>query len=231
MTATITEPGVYQIPEDDYHADPVIGGSLSSTGARKLLPPSCPALYRHWADNPEQTSKEFDVGHAAHAQVLGTGPEIAVLDYDSWRTNAVKADAEEARAAGKVPLLAKEHAPLAGMVAALRAHPWTSQILAPGTGVAEQTLIWRDGESGVWCRARLDHIHHRQPGRRLVVVDYKTTVSAAPEDLDRTIYRYGYHVQAAHYLDAVQALGLAPDGVLYLLIFQEKTAPYLPTVV
>ena len=35
MTAPgITEPGVYDIPATAYHRDPVVGGSLSSTGAR-----------------------------------------------------------------------------------------------------------------------------------------------------------------------------------------------------
>jgi len=37
----ITEPGVYALPADVYHADPVAGGSLSSSGAKKLL--ACPA--------------------------------------------------------------------------------------------------------------------------------------------------------------------------------------------
>ena len=32
--------GVYDIPEDLYHRDPVPGGSLSCSGAKKLLPPS-----------------------------------------------------------------------------------------------------------------------------------------------------------------------------------------------
>ncbi|MBO0827768.1 MAG: hypothetical protein J2P24_08300 [Streptosporangiales bacterium] len=49
----ITEPGVYNLPAAVYHADPVPGGSLSQSGAKKLLPPSCPALYRYWADHPE----------------------------------------------------------------------------------------------------------------------------------------------------------------------------------
>ncbi|MGW9447058.1 hypothetical protein, partial [Bacillus mobilis] len=55
MTATdertlsaITRPGVYDgIPEAVYHRDPVPGGSLSSSGARKLLAPSCPALFKY----------------------------------------------------------------------------------------------------------------------------------------------------------------------------------------
>ena len=37
MTAIITKPGVYDLPEDDYHADPVPDWSLSASGAKLLL--------------------------------------------------------------------------------------------------------------------------------------------------------------------------------------------------
>jgi hypothetical protein len=64
---TITGPGVYdQVPEHVYHADPIPGGSLSSSGARKLLAPSCPALFKHDQDNPQPHKKTFDIGTAAH---------------------------------------------------------------------------------------------------------------------------------------------------------------------
>ena len=37
MTAIITKPGIYEMPEDDYHADPVPDWSLSASGAKLLL--------------------------------------------------------------------------------------------------------------------------------------------------------------------------------------------------
>jgi hypothetical protein len=41
----ITKPGIYPgVPDEVYHADPVEGGSLSSTGARKIL--DCPAKFK-----------------------------------------------------------------------------------------------------------------------------------------------------------------------------------------
>jgi hypothetical protein len=228
---TVAGPGVYDIPADAYHRDPVPGGSLSSTGARKLLPPSCPALFRHWLDHGEAPRADYDFGHAAHTRVLGSGPEVELLDYDNWRTNEVKAKAEAARAAGKVPMLTKEYAPIAGMVTALAAHPVASAVLAPGRGRTEQTLVWTDADTGVPCRAMLDHLPYPVAGRRLIVADYKTCLSAAPDDLGRVISKLGYHVQATHYLDGVQALGLAPAGAAFVFVFQEKTPPYLVTVV
>jgi hypothetical protein len=53
--ALITEPGVYDIAEDHYHADPVPGGSLSNSGAKKLLPPSCPAKFAYEREHPPQS--------------------------------------------------------------------------------------------------------------------------------------------------------------------------------
>src|SRR4051794_7548534 len=114
MTATlertvITEPGVYDIDDVTYHADPVPDGSLSSSGARKLLPPSCPAIFKYERDNPPASTKTFDLGHAAHKLCLGVGPDVVEVEADSWRTNAAKDRGEEIRAAGGVPLLTAEY--------------------------------------------------------------------------------------------------------------------------
>src|SRR2546421_646443 len=88
---TITEPGLYEdLSVETYHADPVPVGSLSSSGARKLLPPGCPALFAYEREHPPEPTATFDLGHAAHKMVLGVGPEVVKIDADNWRTNAVK---------------------------------------------------------------------------------------------------------------------------------------------
>jgi hypothetical protein len=167
----IDQPGVYDIPADVYHSDPVAGGSLSSSGARKLLPPSCPALFRHWADEGQEHKATFDLGHAAHAEVLGVGAPLAVVDADDWRTKAAKQQRDTAYAAGATPLLRNDYEQVHAMAAALRAHPVAGSLFTPGTGRAEQTLVWRDDEFGVWRRAMLDWLTESNGG--LVVVDYK----------------------------------------------------------
>ncbi len=73
-------PGVYDIPEGAYFADP----ALSCSGAKLLLPPSCPALFRYRQDHPEHKDV-FDFGSAAHKMVLGAGPPIALVDAPDWR--------------------------------------------------------------------------------------------------------------------------------------------------
>jgi hypothetical protein len=226
--APILEPGVYTIPEAVYHADPVPGGSLSSTGARKILPPSCPALFRHEQLNGRPEKRQFDFGHAAHSLVLGVGAPLAVVDADDWRTKSAKEQRDAAYAAGHTPILAGEHEQVLGMAAALRDHPIASALFDSERGTAEQSLFWRDDTYEAWLRARLDWLPCASEGR-MILGDYKTCISAEPKAIAKSIGNYGYHQQGAWYIDIVKALGLAEE-VAFVFVFQEKTAPYLVTV-
>ena len=60
----ITEPGVYTMDEADYHADPVPGGSLSCSGAKKLL--ACPARFAYDREHPPAPTPAMELGTAAH---------------------------------------------------------------------------------------------------------------------------------------------------------------------
>lgn len=224
----ITEPGVYQLTDAEYFADPVPGGSLSSSGARRLLPPSCPALFDYERQHGEGHKRTWDIGHAAHLMVLGTGPELVVIDATDYRTKAAQEAQAAARADGKVPLLVAEHAKVREMAAALRAHPFAGALLNPEYGTAEQSLFWFDEEFGIWRRARPDFI--RTGGKRVLVADYKSTSSAEPAAIARSVANYGYHRQHPWYLDGIAALDIDPDAA-FVFVFQEKTPPYLVTVV
>lgn len=226
----ITEPGVYEISDADYHSDPVEGGSLSSTGARRLLPPSCPAKFRWLADNPEQHTNAFDLGKAAHCLLLGAGPGLVQIDAENYKTAKAQQQRDDAYAAGAVPVLPKEYIQTVAMVDALRAHPDASALFAPGAGRPEQTLVWPDRRTGIMRRARLDYLPYSVPGARMLVPDFKTCKSAEPSAINKAIYDYGYHMQGDWYTDGVFELGLA-SSVAFMLIFQEKTPPYVVTVV
>lgn len=230
-TGLITESGVYDIPSDVYHHDPVPGGSLSSSGARLLLPPNCPALYRHRVDNPAPPKRVFDFGHAAHKEVLGVGPELVVVDAPDWRTKAAREARDTAYEAGSVPLLFDEYDQVQQMAAAIRRHPVASVLFNPERGRAEQSLFWVDPETGVWRRARLDWLPDNiSDAGRLIIPDYKTAASGDLRAIQRAIHAHGYHQQNAWYQDAVVALQLAEQAA-FVFVFQEKTAPYLVTVV
>jgi hypothetical protein len=219
-------PGVYDIPAEEYHADRT---SLSSSGARKLLPPSCPALFKWEQDHGQPTKATFEFGTAAHQMVLGSGPELVVVDRERWDTNAVKAEVAAIREAGAVPLKPSQMAEIKAMAEALRAHPLAAALLDPQYGKPEQSLFWRDPESGVNCRCRLDWLPVSDDGRMLVP-EYKSCINASLKAFERSVAEYRYDQQAEWNTDGLRRLGLA-DDVQFLFIAQEKTAPYLVNVI
>lgn len=224
----VTEPGVYDLPADEYHRDPVPGGSLSQSGAKRILPPGCPALFRYVADHGQPTTAAFDFGHAAHREVLGAGAELAVVDAADWRTKAAREQRDEAYATGQTPVLVDDYEQVLTMAAAIRAHPLAGALFDRTAGEPERALFWRTGP--VWRRALLDWLPVQPDDRRMVIGDYKTCRSADPEKLQRAIADYGYHQQADWYLDGVKTLGLAREDAAFVFVFQEKTPPYLVTV-
>jgi hypothetical protein len=116
------------------------------------------------------------------------------------------------------------------MAEAVRQHPIAGPLFAPAAGRAEVSLFWEDRVTAVRRRARLDWLRTPETGRRLIVPDYKTTVDASPRGIEKSVGNLNYHQQAAWYLDAVHACGLAPDGAAFIFVLQEKTAPYVVTV-
>ena len=229
MTAVaekITKPGIYPgVPDEVYHADPVEGGSLSSTGARAVQ--DCPAKFHYERSHPRPPKREFDLGHAAHHLVLGVGPRLEVIDAMDFKTKAAREERDAAYAAGAVPLLPHEYDQVEEMAAVLRAHR-TAAALLGGAMQFELTLVWQDVQTGVMCRARIDCLTRAANGR-ILIVDYKTARSSRPDDIRKAVHERGYHQQTDWYSDGVMELGIAQNP-LPLLIFQEKTPPYVVTV-
>lgn len=224
MTATEAPaevvPGVYDIPAELYHSDPIPGGSLSSTGARRLT--DCPARFKYFLDHPEPYKPEFEFGTAAHTVILGNGPELVVVDADKWNTNETKARVAAIRAAGNVPLKAEARQRIDDMAEALARHPEASDLLVPGSGLAEQSLFWE--EDGIWRRSRIDWLRPEE------IVDYKSARSVNPQQLEKAVHEYGYHQQQEFYRDGAAALGLLRRDAPFKFICQEKQPPYLVTV-
>jgi hypothetical protein len=224
----ITEPGIYDIPEADYHRDPVPGGSLSASGAKKLL--ACPAKFDWQRRNPPQPSAAMEFGTAVHTLVLGRGARIAVVDAKSWQTKAAQEAGEQARAEGRPALLAGDFLKAQAMADAVRAHPVAGRLFDPAHGDAERSIFWADELTGVWLRSRLDWLPHPPgSGRRLIIGDLKTCVSASKSALSKAVANFGYHVQAAFYTSAVRAMGMDDDPA-FIFVFAEKEPPYPVTL-
>jgi hypothetical protein len=250
--AEITEPGVYEIDEETYFGS---GHALSCSGAKLLLDPSCPAKFFWQQDHPVYKDV-FDYGSAAHRVVLGSGPGIEVIDAahirrmadsaddpkvmklyaetaakgdpDAWTTSAAKAAKAAARAAGKIAMLRHDYGRVIEMADAIRRHPLANALLNPEYGHAEQSLYWRDPESDILLRCRLDVLRDKVGGD-LFIPDYKTAASAHPEKFARSAADYGYHMQDAWYGDGARVLGY--QNPRFLFVVQEKDPPYLVSVV
>jgi hypothetical protein len=225
----VREPGVFEIDEALYHRDPVKGGSLSYSGAKKLLAEGGPELYAYEREHPPEPSREMEAGTAAHREVLGTGQELVEVRAENWRKDATKEEADEARKAGKLPLLTKELATVRAMAARLREHERASQLLAQ-PGRAEMSAFWPDPAYGIWWRCRWDHMPEPDPRYRPVIADYKTTDKggAAPAKFARAVVDFRYYMQAHVYSAGYTAMfaGRIPAPPGYALIAQERTPPY-----
>jgi hypothetical protein len=229
---TITEPCVVAGMTDAvYHADPVAGGSLSSTGARTVL--KSPARFQ-WdlAHRVEKTV--YDVGHAAHAKILGIGS--SVIEYPAEHLTpsgnvstkgATVLWASEQRAAGLVPVTPGQITDVDAMAEAVLAYLPAREILER-PGQSEVSLFAPDPETGVWLRARIDRLDDEGPGET-VASDLKTTTDADPEEFSRDVATYGYDVQQAHYELALR-LARGDEEIAFQFICVEKTAPHLVSV-
>jgi PDDEXK-like domain of unknown function (DUF3799) len=225
-TLPVHEAGLYDdIPDDAYHRS----HALSSSGARKLLPPSCPARYKWDRDNGQAPKAAWDFGKAAHAHLLGVGAPVVRVDADNWRSKKAQEAQQAAYDEGRTPVLEREWQQVIGMADAVRAHPIASALLEPDGGRPEVSAFWEDPQYDIWRRIRLDWLPDTDGGR-LIVPDYKSCQSADPRSIAKSVASFGYHVQEAFYRDGLQALEVAED-VAFVFIFQEKTAPYLITVV
>lgn len=215
----------------DYHADPADVPSLSRSIAHLL----CTATPRHaWAAHPKlnpfyapRETAAFDLGTVAHALLL-EGNDVAVaVPFADWRTNDAKAARDEVRAAGRIPLLETHAAEVASMVDAAREqianHHADPPLLADGR--AEIGAVWTD-DGGVTCRALIDWLRDDLAA----IDDYKTTSRLATRDQwSRSLFGYGYDVQAAFYIRAVEQLtGVAPR---FRWIVQETAPPFLLSVI
>lgn len=222
----IDKQGLYpDIPEDAYHRDPVPGGSLSYSGAKLLIPPGCPAVYKHNRDHPKPPTKSMELGTVVHGILLGTGQEVQVLDYPDWRTKDSQVRRKSVIAQGKIPMLTHEWEQAQAIAAAVRGHEDAGALLAEGE--AEQSMFWRDEEFGIWKRGRLDWLTWFDGCP--AIVDVKTTANPSPEEFARDMDKYRYYMQDPMYRDGLAAiLGCDWTDIDFIFVTVPTEQPYLP---
>jgi hypothetical protein len=206
---------------------------LSSTLARLILDRSpLHAWTAHPRLNPDWQPTErkvFDIGRAAHRAVLGRGGEYVAIPDELLASNGAistkeaKAFIEGARAQGLTPLKAAEVDQIQTMAARVEARLQSMGIRFDAGRSELAALAQIDG---VWCRAMIDQA---PADPRLPLYDLKTCEDASPEAVTASVARYGYDVQAAHYLDVwKEATG---ETRRFRFVFVEKQPPHEVAVV
>jgi len=91
-------------------------------------------------------------------------------------------------------------------------------------------MFWTDPVTGVAWKGRIDWLRDPHPGRPTIAVDLKTTNTAHPIVLPKTVDDYSYHLQDAVYEDGLNASGLGANGVAFIFVFVEKEPPHCVSV-
>lgn len=216
----ITAPGLYRMPANAYHADPCPDASLNQTIAKILLSKSP----RHaWTAHPKlnvnhafEEEQKFDLGSAAHMQMLGEGNEIKVGQWDDWRKKEAQVFRDSMRAQGFTPLLEHQYERVCLMVGAARNELGD---IFDSRGQSEVIIAAR--EETFWLRTMIDWI---APDG--TCYDYKTTdMSVAPDNIPRIIVNMGWHIQAAFH-DRLLHLVEPDTPRKYRFIAQETAEPF-----
>lgn len=222
----IEQPGSYQISSAAYHADPAPEPSLSNSIARLLL--DCSPLHAWWAHprlnpdwQPDEGSNRLALGTAAHLLVLGRGAQLAVGEWDDWRSKDARQFRDDAIARGETPIKRPDYERAQAIAEA--AHAQAPELGDPEHGFAELAHVAQD-PSGAWLRCPTDWISRDG----LEVTDYKTTQgSASPLVLPRTVASLGYDLQAAFYDHVLGCLYPDRAGRMrFVFAFQEIEPPY-----
>jgi exodeoxyribonuclease VIII len=230
MKANI-EPGVYDISIEQYHAGP----GVSRSGVKLFM--RSPLHYWHKYLNPNikpETKPEIitsrnalDFGNAFHAFVLEKEQfakrYIVAEKHNRVTTAGKKARTEMLQAAqGRQLLCSEAFEQIKAMAAQINAST-TASALIDGA-LYEKSIFWRDNESGLLCKVRPD-IWRKNKMSRNIIVDVKTCDDASPQAFERSIYLYGYDLQAAMIHEALHAL-YNINVMDFVFIAVEKEPPY-----
>lgn len=213
---------IYDLDETAYHAHEALG----STSIKTLSDTNISMAEVKVLLNSNEHKRVFDTGSLAHALILEGSLDRLVerVDVDAWRTNDAKESKAKAYAAGKIPINNSEVesilAPVERMADSVMSHRLASSLLTDFK--PEVSAFWE--QDGIPLKARFD-AYRETHGQ---IIDLKTTRSARPGDVRKSISDLGYYIQSQHYLNGAQAVtGFIPD---WKFVFVQNCEPYTVSV-
>lgn len=223
---------IYDMPAKAYHSDadgPRLSQSLATTC---VLETPLHAWQKHplLGNVPYVYVPSTDDGSLIHSMVLEPDTalvhEMTSLNKDGdvvtdFRTKAAQEERDAALAAGKIPMLTEKLGAFRYKARAIRQRLESQGVTFDGD--SEVSIYWLDGP--VRCRARLDHLIVTP--EKIRIIDLKSTASATPRSLRASCWRYGYDIQQAAYVRAVEAAFPEYLGrVEFVFAFCELEKPY-----
>lgn len=230
----ITKPGIYSgISLEDYHhkTDLFDGPSVSKSALKSIFPAhggSPKAFWGRWAHNPnhvEVKKSEFlDFGKAVHCLLLGdeafddkfvVRPEKAP-DGRAWNGNnlSCKEWIEDQGKNGKTIITAEQIERIRLIAADTAEYPLVKLGLLNGD--VEQTIAYKDAETGLWVRTRPD-----VKPLDAIFSDLKTASRFDENFLERQLFDHFYYGQAAMTRMACQELGIPFETFVLLFVLND----------
>jgi hypothetical protein len=90
------------------------------------------------------------------------------------------------------------------------------------------SATWKDEDTGIEVpiKALIDLLPREDSEFSSCVADLKSTRDASPISFNRSVFTFGYHIQAALYLDMINAVDESRDT--FCFIVQENKSPFQP---
>jgi|TARA_R110000787_G_scaffold114213_1_gene223895 exodeoxyribonuclease VIII len=212
-----------------YHARTELSNSMMT----KLL--KSPAHLRYYLDNDQEPTPAMILGTQVHTMLLEPGDADFVKAPKDRRTKEGKAQYAELLETYPASSIIKSdtYDQIEGMVDSVLANASASSLLrsAQADGHIEESVFYTDPITQVSCKARIDAV----PGKssclyKDCLVDFKTTIDASPEAFAKSVFNFGYHRQAAHYLSCWNNTHPDDPRETFIIIACEKTPPYAVAV-
>lgn len=178
-----------------------------------------PLYYRYCLVRQRADTAAFALGRAVHAAILQ--PDVFAKRFvaysgpvrrgKGWEAFKLAHEGDEVLTSADLALAkvcrdsALSH-PMAGRILR-KVQPWQT----------EMVLVWKDAETGIQCKGRLD----ATPGR---VLELKTAKDISERGFGRSAAQFGYVGQIAFYHDALVARGDTPE--LPIIIAIQTAPPY-----
>jgi hypothetical protein len=208
----------YDIQESLYRSDLGLNQSLLKAFGRAKSP-----LHFQWEkDHPKEETDALRIGRFVDAAVLGKAGSLSLNDHFSVYTGAVRRGKEwesfKEIHAGKTILNESESERAVIAAAAVALHQDAQLIF---TVCARQVAVVAELPSIGRVKGLIDLLPDKtrcDPLLLAYIFDLKTSSDASPEGFARSCYDFGYDIQAALYMDALNACGVPVKNFGFIVV-------------